>query len=283
MVIIQYFLLGKQGDYLGGIFGVQQGCNAYLNIFQVIIVTKCILYCLNKRERFHSCAFKCAMALVIAAFAELKFFFFEFVLIVMIAILITNFSWRKLLIILGSIVAVYGAGIVLVRLFPNFADSMSIHGLLKIATSDKGYTSVGDMNRLTVIPMSNRLFLKNDIQRLFGFGLGNCDYATGYSFLTTPFYRRNSWTHYMWLSTASIYLEMGIVGLFFFFGFFVMVFFKVHKNQKKAQTDIVYYQMTKIMAIMGGVIAIYNSSMKTEAAYMLYFMLTLPFLKSKSV
>lgn len=279
--LFQYFILGIRQDFLGGIFGVEVGCNGYLNIFQVIIISKSIIYYLNKKETLVKCITKCSMALVISAFAELKFFFVEFIIIVILAILLTRFTWRKIVIIISTIVGVSLGISLLTHIFPNFKEVMSIQGLLESASSDKGYTASGDMNRLTSITISNKLFLKTYIMRIFGLGLGNCDHST-FDFLSTPFYKAYNLLHYDWLSTAYIYLEMGIIGLIFFFGFFIIIYLVIATRIKENSTNIKYVQLAQIIAVMCIIIAIYNSTLRTEAAYMLYFILAIPFLNNKN-
>ena len=276
--LFQYFILGIRQDFLGGIFGVEAGCNGYLNIFQVIIISKSIIYYLNKKETLAKCITKCSMALVISAFAELKFFFVEFIIIVILAILVTKFTWRKIAIIIVTIIGVSLGISLLIHIFPNFKEVMSIQGLLESASSDKGYTASGDMNRLTFIQVSNKLFLKSYIIRIFGLGLGNCDHST-FDFLSTPFYKAYNLLHYDWLSTAYIYLEMGIIGLIFFLGFFVIIYLVIASRIKENSINIEYAQLAQIISVMCIIIAIYNSTLRTEAAYMLYFILAIPFLK----
>ncbi|MDK0554237.1 hypothetical protein P6P37_15890 [Clostridium perfringens] len=249
-----------------------------MNIFQVIIISKSIIYYLNKKETLAKCITKCSMALVISAFAELKFFFVEFIIIVILAILVTKFTWRKIAIIIVTIIGVSLGISLLIHIFPNFKEVMSIQGLLESASSDKGYTASGDMNRLTFIQVSNKLFLKSYIIRIFGLGLGNCDHST-FDFLSTPFYKAYNLLHYDWLSTAYIYLEMGIIGLIFFLGFFVIIYLVIASRIKENSINIEYAQLAQIISVMCIIIAIYNSTLRTEAAYMLYFILAIPFLK----
>ena len=151
-----------------------------------------------------------------------------------------------------------------------------------MAVSDKGYTSSGDMNRLTALAMSSELFLESKGEQLTGLGLGNCDYAEGFEFLTTPFYKENSLIHYNWMSTSFVYLEMGIIGLIFYFGFFAVIVVYSGKLTKKHKEDEMYFQLTITVALMSILIGIYNSSLRMEAAYMIYFILSIPFLLERT-
>lgn len=279
VALFQFFILDLRQDYLGGIFGAQQGCNGWLNIFQVAVVTKAIIYYLNKKEKIGSVVIKCALSLIIAAFAELRFFFAEFAIIVAVAVLITAFSWRKVVIIGVTTVSVIVGIRLIVEVFPDLEGLMTLEGFYNIASSEDGYTSSGDMNRLTSLSMASDLFLKTDGEKLFGLGLGNCDYAEAFSFLTSPFYLKNSGSHYTWLSTAFIFLETGFVGLVFVFGFFAMVFLMAFRRMRK--TNKLYCHISMVTAVCCVLIGIYNSSLRTEAAFMLYFLLALPFVGSK--
>ena len=232
---------------------------------------------MTKQEKTRKCISKCLVALLIAALAELKFFYIEFLLVVALAVMFTNFTWRKFWLIIGSVIAVVAAALLLVYLFPNFSDFLFLERFYEAAVTSKGYTSSGDINRLTAIPIANEMWLKSFGQRLFGLGLGNCD-TSSFAFLNTPFFQSYEDMHYSWLSYAMMYLECGWVGLMFYFGFFVLVWLRIHKIEKQMSgTAKSYCRIARIMAVLCCVIAIYNSSLRTEAGYMAYFVLAVPF------
>lgn len=275
--LIQYFALDKEGDVLGGLFGVEIGGNAYTNIFFCIVLTKSVVFCLSKKESLSACIWKFVAAMIVAALAELKFFFVEAILIIVLAVLFTDFSWRKVMIICGGFAVIVAGAMLLVQVFPDFAGFFSWEWMWENAISNKGYTSSGDMNRLNALGIINERFFENWWERLFGYGMGNCETST-FAFLNTPFYEQYSWLHYSWLSHAFIYLECGWIGLLFYFGFFVLIYFKVRKMERSGEaTAKAYCHIARIMAILCMIIAIYNSSLRTEAAYMAYFVLAVPF------
>lgn len=278
---IQYVFLGKRGDYLGGLFGTQKGCNAYTNILFVIVIIKDILFYLNGLQSLSQCVLKCGTAMLVSAWAELKFFYVEFVVIVVVAILMTSFTWKKVLVVIGSAIGVVVATRLLGTLFPEFADFFSVEVLIASAADPAGYTGKGDMNRLTAIPTISARFLRTPWAKLIGMGLGNCDTAS-YSFLITPFYLRYSSLNYTWLSSAFVFLETGYLGLVFFFGFFMLVFVVGRKVQKTQKINRIYCQMAMIAAVCCVMIGVYNSSLRTEAGYMIYFIMALPFISRKN-
>ena len=278
--VAQYFVFGIYGDNLGGLFGTDVGCNAYTNIFFVIITAKSAVFYLNKQEKLPVCLIKCAVMMAIAAFAELKFFYIEALLIIAMAVLLTDFSWRKLLFILCGIVIVLLGANILIRLFPNSAGFLRMEGIMRIAASQKGYTSSGDLNRLTAISIISDKFLKTFPQRLFGLGLGNCETAN-FSFLITPFYKRYAYLRYFWFSIAFWFLETGYLGLVMFNGFFALVFILCARMKKVTVQDKCNCQIAMIVAVCCVMVAVYNSTLRTEAGYMAYFVLALPFVKAE--
>lgn len=279
--LFQFFALKINQDYLGGIFGAEIGSNGYTSLFFSIAVTKSILFYLEKRETAWECFSKCIAAVIVAAFAELKFFYVEVIVIIVFAVMFTNFTWRKFWVIAGGLAAVSGGAMLLAVVFPEFAGFLSIEYFLKSATSNKGVTSSGDLNRLNAIPRINELWLTNWGQRLFGLGLGNCD-TSSFAMVNTPFFEKYGDMHYTWRSYAMMYLECGWIGLIFYFGFFVLVYFAIRKIERRCEgVSKTYCRISRIVAVLCVIIAIYNSSLRTEAGYMAYFVLAIPFALGK--
>lgn len=278
--IFQFAILGISQDNLGGLFGTSQGCNGYLNIFLVIMISKAIVEYINKQRKITSISLILASSVIIAAMAELKFFFVEVGFIIALAILITHFSFRKLLIIVLACIGLYIGSHYLLVLFPSWTQSFSLLGLWDLSTSTLGYTGTGDLNRLNAIRVLANYYMEGPKSIIFGLGLGNCDYSS-FSFLTSPFYTTYGWLHYTWLSHAFVFIEMGLLGLVIYFAFFVSVFFSAKRIGKGSSIIHKDQTITQILAIMAIVISIYNVSLRTEAGYMLYLFLSLAFCSNK--
>lgn len=275
--LFQFFILGKKGDFLGGIFGTQSGVNADTNLFFLIVVTKSLLFYLEKRESPWRCVCKCAAALLVAALAELKFFFAEFLLVLALAVFFTGISRRKFRVILAGFGAAILGAALLNGVFPQFDRWFSVEWFFENAASRKGYTSSGDLNRLNAISVIGERWLTGWDERLLGLGLGNCD-TSGYAFLSTPFYKKFSYMHYTWMSHAFLYLETGYLGLIFYFGFFLLTFAEIRAVEKRSEgLTGTCCRMGKILAICCLILTVYNASLRSEAAYMAYFVLAIPF------
>lgn len=277
--LFQFFVMDKRQDYLGGIFGIEKGCNAYTNIFMMIVVAWHVLQYVSKKETFRSCLMISLLALLIAALAELKFFYLEFIGIVVLAVMFTQHSGRKVWIVMGGLVALLVGLQIVQTIFPDFAGWFTPESIWETASSTQGYTGKGDMNRLTAISMSWNGFLDTPLRKLFGLGLGNCDYASGFDFITTPFFRKYIALRYFWFSTSFMILETGVLGLSVYCLFFIAVFYYARQREKDKQAIPIYCQLTSIIALMCLLLIVYNSSMRTESAYMVYFVLALPFIK----
>lgn len=276
VVLYQFFFLGKEQDYLGGIFGTAKGCNSYINLLLVIVTTKSLVYCIYNKEKITRCLIKCAIALLIAALSELKSFYVEFIIIVAISICFAKPSYKKLIIAVGAAIGiVFGVRLIGV-LFPTFADWFSLNKIYSIISNERGYTGQNDMNRLTAVSIAWNRFLPKLHHKLFGLGLGNCDYAA-YDFLITPFYRRYGVLNYVWFSSAFLILETGLVGIGLYIAFFVQLYLSSRRMYRDNPAIGLYCQMSMIFSVISGFIFILNSTLRTEAAFLMYFVLSIPF------
>ena len=273
---IQYFIFGINRDYLGGIFGNTQGCNGSMHIFLSIELAIVTLDYINGEIKLKDLILTYGISMVIGALAEMKFLFVEMIFIVILEVFITHFTNRKLTIVIIGIIGILAGISLLVSIFPEWENTFSIIELWKIGSARTGYTGSGDLNRLNAIQILIENYIKEWNQIVFGLGLGNCDYAS-FDFLTTPFYLRYSRLHYTWLSCAFVFLETGIVGLCCFIGFFILVFSRCNQFKEKDSTNQKSYQLGQVLSLISITIAIYNSSLRSEAGYMMYLFLALPF------
>ena len=277
LVLVQYFVMHKSRDYLGGIFGTNKGCNAAMNIFLLLVVIYAVLLYTHKRDGIKQCLIRCIIAIVIAALSELKVFFVELVLILGFLFLMDRFGVRKLFLGIGVTVCLFMGLRLVARLFPSFSGWFTVEGIMEIIADDRGYTGANDLNRLVAVSQAMERYLNGSWEILFGFGLGNCDYAS-FNILKTPFYQRYSSSHYVWFSSAFLVLETGIVGLGLYLSFFGVAFSMARKREKSGKADVLYCQMAELMAMMSVIQCFYNASLRTEVGYLVYFALALPFL-----
>ena len=274
----QFAFLNVRQDYLGGVFGIGGGTNGYTVVLLCIVVVRHICLAFELKESLWNCMWICIAALLVSAMAELKVFFVLLVLILLVAAVLTKFSFKKVaLMIIASFAAFVGTQI-LVYWF-GFENFFSISGVLEYATrASYSHSTAGDVNRLSAIPTLNRLILDTPIQRLCGLGLGNCD-TSGFAIFNTPFFFKYSYLHYTWFTAPKMYLETGYVGLIMYIMFFVLCLWKTYIAFYSKKGKRIYCQMAIIMALICCVLSFYNASLSYEAAYMLYYILALPFMR----
>lgn len=279
IVLIQYFVLEYKQDYLGGIFGTVTGVNATTIIFMSIVVSRSLLKYMEKSEKLLLCTAKCAASLVIAILAELKFYFVFFIIMLIVSVLMTSFSWRKLFVLIFGAIGAYFAGLLLIELF-GFEGFMSIENIWQLATQDH-YSSEDTVNRLSAIPSLIRILEPDAGTQLFGMGLGNCD-TSAFAICNTTFYQIYGYLRYTFFSCAFLFLEVGYVGLFIYAAFFVLCAALTYKRIKSGRCNTLHGRVALITVILALTLIVYNASLRAEAGYIVYFVLALPFIDRNS-
>jgi len=279
ITLIQYFVLHYEQDYLGGIFGIESGANASTIIFFTIVLSRSMLKYMERKESFSLCASKCVVALFFSALAELKFFFVFFIIIMIMSAFFTSFSWRKLLIFTVCAVLIFFTSTLLVTLF-DFEGFLSLEKIWEAATQEH-YSSDKTVNRLSAIPTLSEMLVPEFKDRLLGFGLGNCD-TSSFSICNTPFYQTYGYLRYSFFSAAFLFLEVGYIGLLLYVLFFVFAFFLIRNRINRGLCNELHGRIAFIMIVLSIVLVVYNSSLRAEAGYMVFFVLALPFINKQS-
>lgn len=277
VVILQYFS-GYGQDYIGGIFGTSKGCNGSLLIFLCIVFAKTILSFMRGEEKMSKCIFVSVASLLVSTLSELKMFFILFILILFMASFMTAHSIKKTLFFAFGAVLVVLFGTLLTVLYKDFTDFLSFDSLIK-ALTDTGYATDEDIGRFTALPVISQRFLPGFFKKLFGLGLGNCD-SSSLSMFNTPFFESHQTVHYSYFSYAFLFLETGFVGLALYASFFVASFFVSRKLKKLEMADKFACQMSIILSVISLILLVYNSSLRMEIGFMLFFVLALPIISA---
>lgn len=280
VTLYQYFILNINGDYLGGIFGISKGCNGYSNIFLIVWASVSLMDFIHNRKKLWNVIIDIVMILIIAVLASIKFFFIEFMIAGLIIVFYTKFSFKKLFFLILSSLALLSCMYLLTIVFPNDRQIFTVDEFLNYA-GGSGYNASGSINRSTFMDFVNDNFLTDGFSRLFGLGLGNCDYS-GMDLMTSQFYINNFLTRYYWFSSAHVYLEQGLIGLVLYLSFFGYITICSLRYINKNSIKNYYYGIAIIIALESIVVFLYNQSMTQESAYIMYFLMALPFMKHSS-
>lgn len=280
MCTYQYFVLGLSNDYLGGFFGTTQGSNAYVNVLLCMISAIVLAQYFIQKIKLHTLIVYLIQCLYIASLSELKVYYVEIIVLIVIAAIFARPSLKTVGICIAGILTVNVGIFFLKKYNPESLALFFDESARDFYLSGNGYTNSGDLNRFTAIQQLYSLFFKgNKLLSLFGFGLGSCEYAS-YSFLQSSFFLQYEYLHYRWFTHAWVYLEQGIVGIILLALFFISLIVNAIKNKKKSRNDLILMSLIFLPTCLFGII--YNSTLQLEACYFIAFMCAIPFVVSKS-
>ena len=273
--------MGYTGDYIGGSFGVLQGGNGYLNILIAVTTTIYILEYLARKMSLPKLVAILLLCFYMVSIAELKVYFFELPIIVILSILSERITSRSAILVITMVVGIAVGLFAMQFFFKGSGINFFTDGTIIEYMGDEGYTGTGDLSRLDALSRITTTFFSSDpLVRLFGFGLGNCS-ASSFEALTSSFYDHFSWLHYTWFSDAYIYIEMGLSGLVCFEVFFLGVFVVSKLKRYKGSDLRIMTNCCGIVALLSIWLSVYNSSLTVESGYLVYLLLAVPFILDK--
>lgn len=290
LAFYQKFVLNIGGDNLGGIFGTNDGCNGILNCYLVIMFIHHFVRWMQKVENVFPLALSTAISLTIAVLSELKFYFVEVAIIFIIyAVWISIKEHRliklfKLAIILTLVLVGISFAIQsLVKIYPQWEDFFSIKNIIYQSIKSEGYTGHGDINRLSgIFTINSKVFRNNYLLRIFGMGLGSTELAEGKAILTSEFFLNHINLHYNYFSLLWMYLETGVIGLLLYLGSFISILITCIRQRK----DKYRMTITTSIFLLGCMVIlflIYNQSMRTPAAYIVYAYLSILYIRRNNL
>ena len=275
------YAMGYSGDFIGGSFGMQQGVNGYLNILLIIALALYINEYLSHRTSLLMLMTVLLLCCFVIAIAELKAFFFELPVMAVLAAFLERPTKRSMILFVVMVLGVAVGLFAMQIFFSEYGIGFFTSDAIVKYMGDNGYTNTGDLSRLNALRRITHEFFERDrLKLLFGYGLGNCSYSS-FAVLTSWFYNHHSALHYMWFSDAYVYLETGLIGLFFFESFFVLVFIVSRLKRYKNPDLRVAVNCASIIAPMAIYLTVYDSSMTLEAGYMAYLFFAIPFILDK--
>lgn len=277
VVCVMFFAFGYKQDFLGGIFGVEYGCNGVTNVFLGIILTLALIDAYEEKNFRWETAAYLVSGMAIAGLAEIKLFFLEFIAIVVI---VPGCFWLKKELDLRVLrrAAICAIAAMAVGLFGVY---LSSPGSFRVMIGAKSYAayeltsrSSYKISRLRAVPEINEMFFGSDwLRRLFGFGFGNCEGST-IGALCSDFFMAQHDLHYYWFCHQFLYLETGLAGLISYamiFGMMILHGIKRLFQEKRCIQNTVFLL---IIALFAGISLIYDDQMRKEYSYIICFALS---------
>ena len=267
MCSIQSFLLGVSHDNRNGFFGAGK-MNSWTNILLCVISIYYISQYMNRLTSMRSMMINILLCLYVAILAELKMYFFELVIIVMILVLLSRPSWRTFAICLAGGL-VLSAMITVFIAFWEDGYMFTAEGLQYYLDPERsfGYSAQGDWGRIGGIAKATEKFFSQNLN-LFGMGVGYCGFDT-------PFYYRYELLHYNWFSYISIFLEQGWIGIVGYIAFFVISILTLYKKKKATENVAArpIYDISLVMSALGILLLFYNSTVTGYPAFFLFLLI----------
>lgn len=274
----QYFLQGLRDDQVGGLFGTIVGGNSGMNILLSQITIYAVVMYMNKNKSIFYPITVILISLYIATISELKVYYIEILIILLISIFLSKKNNRTMIVLGLGLIATIGSIQIMYTLYPTFNDFFNKESILKYSASS-GYSEEGNLNRFTAIQTLNKDILTNKVEKVIGIGMGNAE-TSQYSILNSSFYQEyGEILRYTWFSHAFMFIEGGYIGLILYFGFFIIIFIQSRKIKYKdniSNSYMIIAQITSLMCILYGS---YNVSLRIESSgYLIYSFLAIPFI-----
>ena len=284
LCFIQLFILHNHPDNVGGIFGVDKGCNGYLNIYLCLTMIYALFNFYNHRFSIKKLGIISILLITIALLSELKYFYIEFVLFIVIYyILFDRNKKANLKYVFGGFIVIFSMIILLYILYPDFNNFFSLD-YMYYYLFERGYSlGEGQLNRLTCIQQLTQGYITEPLNQWIGIGLGNAD-TSNFSFLNSNFYQLYGvQLSYTWFMLAMLFIETGYIGIILYLLPFVYILcVSVKENisllNNKKNADFIFCALMIFAVFMQ---FFYNSSLRNEAAYMIYFGISLFFVLNK--
>lgn len=277
--LIQFFAFGYRADYVGGIFGVVQGCNGVLSVFINFVLAYVLSQYLSNKTSFTYLVVTVISYFVVVALSETKGNFIFFILIVALEVMIAKKNLKTFTIVLGSVLAIILGLQALSYFFPGAVD------ILLDFEKAQQYMDATFYGRVTftrngMFAVANEYFFKDNwLLNTIGYGMGACEHSV---YFTSDFFRMYGNMHYRNYGMAMILLETGYLGLVVYCLIFFALFLFAQKLKRivsdELNTILLAAQAYTIFALA---FTYYGYTMLADAGYFAWFVMTIPFIVLK--
>lgn len=282
-VVFVEFLFGYMQDCLSGTFGITAGSNGSANLFLSVCFTSLLIDYVYKKIKKSEMLFYGVGIFLWAALAELKYFIVLAAIMVIICLMITQrkkINSRAFEISIFAIIGGISCILLLEYVRPYYKDFFRLDSLIWYAKHvDMG---VGGFGRLTAVPLTNKLFFNNKLSRIiFGIGLGSAEYSS-IAIFDSPFHKLFGAYNYDTLFYAITYIERGVLGLTWYFLFYLSSLNKSLFSKKVSTDDEIMLKKNIICIVIAFFVSFYDDSLRrASGGYVMFFLLAIPYVISK--
>lgn len=274
-----FFLRYMSGDEISGVFGSEAGGNGALNTFNIAITTYYLFgYVYARKDLLPTVAVLTACS-YIAAISELKVYYIELLVVIGIILILRKPSPKVVVLTVMTLAGTVFSIVRLGKIYPNFADFFTVDQIAAYAT--ESYSGQDMLGRLTAFGQLDALFMKSPMDAVLGLGIGAGQYS---QYFASPLYQAYGETlRWTWFSGASLFLELGYLGLIFYVGFFVSITKFSWSKDRRRRPEGWVFEFSGTMGIMTLFQMVYNASLTVEpSCYLVGFLVAIPYILEKS-
>lgn len=285
LVLFQLVFQHKSGDYLGGMFGIEQGANTYMNIYLVVIMAFEVAKYLEGVTSLRTLAVYMCMTIFIVVFSELKFMLVELAVIFLLTVVFSRKSLKTaLFVVVVASVAILGLR-ALQAVYPEsydlLFDSEGIEDYLSAS-----WANGQEIGRTTAIDFIDEHFHSSSYLKgryglgydnalansLFGIGFGGTENSV---FADSEFAATYATTNYSAFELAFRYLETGYVGLLLYAGIYVAMFMGSYRRLASCNDSKMRVLCISVCVLVPLVFMnIWYGCLRYECTYILFFALS---------
>lgn len=279
LTLFQFFFQGKRQDFLGGLFGIAQGCNGATTIFLNIFIAIAIAQYLEKKISLGKVAVYSIIYLIIAALSETKGNFIFFVVIVILALMISRKSRKTIGFGLVSLIAIFAGLYFLDLYFPGSAEFLFDWDKASFYM-DASYFGTTTFTRNAILQVANEHFFKDNLWLyLFGYGIGACDMS---SYFTSPFYAKYGYMNYRQFSSAMTILQTGYIGFVVYIALFVVVAVIAIKDSISGSEQYRFLNVATACIAIFAILDSFYASLYIDMGYWVFFIMAVPLIIRKT-
>lgn len=267
--LYQYFILGYYADANNGAFTSGGG----QDIFCGVLIAYYLYAYMQHRCKTWQFLFVLVSSLVIAALEEEKFIFIETVFIFVYFYLTSKGLGAKKITIAIVFIVMFALGIIMLS---------QINGAwnLDVLTNKEKFIEYQEnayaLPRVGSSAIIEKMFFTDDLQYIFGLGMGKCEDASTLSFINTDFYNRYGWLQYTWFPFQINFLQTGWLGILLFVMFFLSILYVNIKGKKKCQNSLKhYYDISIVITVLCIMTIWYNGTLRSYNSIIPFFVLSL--------
>ena len=153
--------------------------------------------------------------------------------------------------------------------------------LMDYSTDNTGAVEGYNISRINAFSDINQFIFHGNLSlNLFGVGFGNAGYSQ-FSVFTSTFYGVYGYLNYLFFTTQTWFIETGYVGFGLLIIQFVSLCIYCGRWAKRLPEESFYFRLVQIVAIMTVLCFWYNQTLRVEAAYLTFLVLSIPFVVVK--